>query len=80
MKITSVELTIECDEIIKRGDAFKISSPDKNNPIFKVEYEEYTPTGLKATGTMLLKDKTAAKISEFFQSLEAELSESQKSI
>lgn len=71
MKITSITLTSEYE--IKNSDP-KVWYPDaKHTPVYQVEYEETTPTGLKATGTKILDSDGAEKAVEFFKNLEIEL-------
>ncbi|MEK4025311.1 hypothetical protein [Sporosarcina sp. FSL W7-1283] len=69
MKIKSIKLTnAQRIQESKRHVPIGFSAP-----VYQIEYEETTPTGLKATGTMEIDTDLEEKISSFFSDLEASL-------
>ena len=68
MKIKSIKLTSEHE--VKNVDPKKIYVSASKTPTYQIEYEETTPTGLKATGFMLLEAKNEEKVDAFFKELE----------
>lgn len=72
MKIKSIKLTSEYE--IKNIDSKTFYPGASKAPVYQVEYEETTPTGLKATGTMILDYDATEKVLVFFKELESQLS------
>lgn len=78
MKIKSIKLTSEHE--IKNSDPKAIYLGASKTPVYQVEYEETTPTGLTARGTVTLDAVNDEKVTTLFKELEAILLVREKEI
>lgn len=72
MKIKSIKLTSGL-EIMNNKYPKTYHIGCQTSPVYQIEYEENTPTGITAKGTMELKGENLEKAVEFFDFLEGGL-------
>lgn len=73
MKIKSINLTSKHE--IENSVPNRTVIGASKAPVYQIEYEESTPTGLKTTGTMLLDTNNEEKVNSLFKELEESLIE-----
>lgn len=74
MRIKSIKLTNE-QEIKNSENPNAVFIGYSTSPLYQIEYEETTPTGLVAKGTMELQGSNLDKVIELFSDLEKSLTE-----